>query len=157
MNIGCKTGTDTGTSGPWGLRIGLGMVGPHGRWSLRQTDGKAPRNADRNIWSGTLRRRTASRHRRLGTTAPNVMLAGVIWMDFWIFTLLVEEGAVLDGQVGGPRFYHNFLAGDEWLWARGTKGVRLFYFLGGRWLYSWGSFGYCAVVFLIWSRLFWAG
>lgn len=49
---------------------------------------------------------------------------------FWIFTLLVEEGAALDGQFGGPRFYHNFLVGDEWLWARGTKGVRLFYFWG---------------------------
>lgn len=52
MNIGCKTDTDTGTSGPRGLGIGLGRVGPHGLWSLRQTDGKALRNAGRNIFFG---------------------------------------------------------------------------------------------------------
>lgn len=60
------------------------------------------------------------------------------------------RGGCLGWTIRGPRFYHNFLVGDEWLWARGTKGVRLFYFGGAggcihgvhsgtvRWLFLYG-------------------
>lgn len=62
-------------------------------------------------------------------TKHHVGWSNMIWMDFWIFYTSYREGVALDG-IGGPRFYHNFPVGDEWLWARETKGVRLFYFWG---------------------------
>lgn len=72
MNIGCKTDTDTGTSGDWELGLeGLDRMG------FGVYDKRMERLAGM-FRSGTLRRRTASRHRRLGTTEPNVMPAGVI-------------------------------------------------------------------------------
>lgn len=55
----------------------------------------------------------------------------------------------------GPRFYHSFPVGEQWLWARGTKGVRLFYFGGTGAVFM----GFIRVLCggFIWPRLFWAG
>lgn len=129
MNIGCKTDIDTGTSGSRGLGIGLGKVGPHGLWSLRQTDGKAGRNvSERDFASTNCITTSTTRHHG---TKRHAGWSNMIWMDFFGFShFLSKKGLPWMGQFGGPRFYHNFLGGDEWLWARGTKGVRLFYFWG---------------------------